>query len=147
MLDAMTRRAFLAVAGLPFLPPAIAPWIRFADFRRDLLAVTLAHEWREEEKNVHVSIPPDLLRRVEEAARSEHITVDEWLRQAVEFHLSQWRSRQRQRRDPQPERIDDDNPEITAEELRQARPAAEVLPHFIGQKATDELLRPKKRRG
>jgi uncharacterized protein (DUF4415 family) len=42
---------------------------------------------------------------------------------------------------PNPERIDDDNPELTREELRKARPAAEVLPEHIGQKATDELLR------
>ncbi len=41
---------------------------------------------------------------------------------------------------PDPERIDEDNPEITREELRRARPAAEVLPKFIGQKATEELL-------
>src|SRR6202021_3215071 len=42
---------------------------------------------------------------------------------------------------PDPERIDDDNPELTAEELAKARPAAEVLPELIGQKATDELMR------
>jgi uncharacterized protein (DUF4415 family) len=41
---------------------------------------------------------------------------------------------------PTPQRIDDDNPELTREELRRARPAAEVLPKYIGQKATDELL-------
>ena len=38
-------------------------------------------------------------------------------------------------------RPDDDNPEITAEELRRARPAAQVLPELIGQKATDEVTR------
>lgn len=42
---------------------------------------------------------------------------------------------------PDPERIDDENPELTREELRRARPAAEVLPEFIGEKATEELLR------
>jgi uncharacterized protein (DUF4415 family) len=42
---------------------------------------------------------------------------------------------------PDPELIDEENPEVTREELRRARPAAEVLPKFIGQKATDELLR------
>lgn len=41
---------------------------------------------------------------------------------------------------PDPELIDKENPAITREELRRARPAAEVLPQFIGQKATDELL-------
>jgi uncharacterized protein (DUF4415 family) len=38
-------------------------------------------------------------------------------------------------------RPDDENPEWTAEDFARARPASEVLPHFIGQKATDELLR------
>jgi uncharacterized protein (DUF4415 family) len=42
---------------------------------------------------------------------------------------------------PNPELIDDDNPEITPEELRRARPAAEVLPELIGEKAAQELLR------
>ncbi|MGH9652376.1 MAG: BrnA antitoxin family protein [Bryobacteraceae bacterium] len=44
------------------------------------------------------------------------------------------------RKKPDPELIDDENPKITQEELRRARPAAEVLPKYIGQKATDELL-------
>lgn len=39
-----------------------------------------------------------------------------------------------------PERIDDDNPEWTAEDMAKARPAAEVLPPLIGQKATDERM-------
>jgi hypothetical protein len=47
---------------------------------------------------------------------------------------------------PDPERIDDENPELTREELRRARPAAEVLPELIGQKAADELLRRSKGR-
>jgi uncharacterized protein (DUF4415 family) len=42
---------------------------------------------------------------------------------------------------PDAERIDDDNPEVTREELRRARPASEVLPRYINQKATDEILR------
>ena len=42
---------------------------------------------------------------------------------------------------PNPELIDDDNPEVTAEELRRARPAAEVLPELIGEKAALEMLR------
>ncbi len=40
-----------------------------------------------------------------------------------------------------PERIDEDNPELTREELQRARPAAEVLPGLIGVKAAEELLR------
>lgn len=40
-----------------------------------------------------------------------------------------------------PERTDDDNPELTLEELQRARPAAEVLPELIGQEATDALMR------
>jgi hypothetical protein len=38
---------------------------------------------------------------------------------------------------------DDDNPEWTDEMFAQARPAAEVLPRYIGQAATDELVRQK----
>lgn len=38
-------------------------------------------------------------------------------------------------------RPDDDNPEWTAEDFAQARPAAEMLPPFIGEKATQELVR------
>jgi uncharacterized protein (DUF4415 family) len=36
---------------------------------------------------------------------------------------------------------DDDNPEWTEEMLSRARPAAEVLPQYIGQAATDFLIR------
>jgi len=43
-------------------------------------------------------------------------------------------------RRPDPELLDEDNPEITPEEMASARPAAEVLPKFIGQKTTDELM-------
>lgn len=39
-----------------------------------------------------------------------------------------------------PERVDTVNPAITVEELRRARPAREVLPQYIGQKATTALL-------
>ena len=42
---------------------------------------------------------------------------------------------------PDPELIDDENPEWTAEDMKRARPAAEVLPELIGQKAADELMR------
>lgn len=38
-------------------------------------------------------------------------------------------------------RPDDDNPEWTGEDFARARPAAEVLPEFIGQKSTQELIR------
>lgn len=43
--------------------------------------------------------------------------------------------------DDRASRPDDDNPEWTEEDFRKARPAAEVLPQFIGEKATQELLR------
>ena len=42
---------------------------------------------------------------------------------------------------PNPELLDDDNPEWTREDFARARPASEVLPGLIGQKATDELMR------
>jgi uncharacterized protein (DUF4415 family) len=38
-------------------------------------------------------------------------------------------------------RSDDDNPEWTKEDFARARPAAEVLPEFIGKNATEELVR------
>lgn len=38
-------------------------------------------------------------------------------------------------------RPDEDAPEWTLKEMRQARPAAEVLPKFIGEQATQELMR------
>lgn len=38
-------------------------------------------------------------------------------------------------------RPDDENPEWSAEDFAAARPASELLPQFIGQKATDELMR------
>jgi uncharacterized protein (DUF4415 family) len=38
-------------------------------------------------------------------------------------------------------RSDDDNPERTKEDFARARPAAEVLPEFIGKNATRELMR------
>lgn len=42
---------------------------------------------------------------------------------------------------PNAQRIDDDNPELTREELQRAMPAVEVLPSLIGEKATNELMR------
>ena len=44
------------------------------------------------------------------------------------------------KKNPDSERPDEDNPEWTREDMAKARPAAEVLPKYIGQKATDELL-------
>jgi uncharacterized protein (DUF4415 family) len=38
-------------------------------------------------------------------------------------------------------RPDDDNPEWTKEDFAKARPAADVLPRFVGEKATQELMR------
>jgi uncharacterized protein (DUF4415 family) len=46
----------------------------------------------------------------------------------------------RQKPDPA-EMPDEENPEWTDETFARARPAAEVLPRYIGQAATDELLR------
>jgi uncharacterized protein (DUF4415 family) len=38
-------------------------------------------------------------------------------------------------------RPDDDNPEWTKDDFARARPAPEALPEFIGEKATEELMR------
>jgi uncharacterized protein (DUF4415 family) len=46
------------------------------------------------------------------------------------------------KRNDRASRPSEDNPEWTAEDVARARPASEVLPKFIGQAATDELLRP-----
>jgi uncharacterized protein (DUF4415 family) len=43
--------------------------------------------------------------------------------------------------DDRASRPDDDNPEWTAADFARARPASELLPKFIGQQATDELMR------
>ncbi len=43
-----------------------------------------------------------------------------------------------------PELIDDDNPEWTAEDFANARPASEVLPELFGAKNAGDLLQPKK---
>ena len=45
------------------------------------------------------------------------------------------------KRNDRASRPDADNPEWTEEDFARARPASEVLPRFIGQAATDELLR------
>jgi uncharacterized protein (DUF4415 family) len=43
--------------------------------------------------------------------------------------------------DDRASRPDDDNPEWTKEDFGRARPAVEALPEFIGEKATQELIR------
>jgi hypothetical protein len=42
----------------------------------------------EPEKNLHATIPPALLAEVEKAARAEHITLDELVRDAMERRLN-----------------------------------------------------------
>lgn len=46
---------------------------------------------------------------------------------------------------PNPELIDDDNPEWTAEMFAQARPAREMLPKIFGKKVAAEMLKPRGR--
>ena len=46
---------------------------------------------------------------------------------------------------PNPELIDDDNPEWTAREIARARPAGEVLPRLFGAKAAKAMLKPRGR--
>lgn len=43
-----------------------------------------------------------------------------------------------------PELIDDDNPEWTADDFANARPASEVLPNLFGAEIAAEFLQPKK---
>jgi uncharacterized protein (DUF4415 family) len=52
----------------------------------------------------------------------------------------------RKTRDDRAWRPGKDNPEWTPEDFAEARPAAEVLPGFIGKKATQELMRPSRGR-
>lgn len=49
------------------------------------------------------------------------------------------------KRKPNPELIDDENPEWTAADFKRARPAAEVLPKLIGKRAAAQLLKPRGR--
>jgi uncharacterized protein (DUF4415 family) len=37
-------------------------------------------------------------------------------------------------------RPDEENPEVTAKEFARAKPASEILPRFIGEKATEALM-------
>jgi uncharacterized protein (DUF4415 family) len=46
---------------------------------------------------------------------------------------------------PNPELIDDENPEWTAEDFAKARPASEVLPKIFGNKVAQEMLKPRGR--
>jgi len=46
---------------------------------------------------------------------------------------------------PDPELIDDENPEWTDEMFARSRPASEVLPEILGPEAAAELLKPRGR--
>lgn len=47
---------------------------------------------------------------------------------------------------PNPERMDEDAPEATAEWFAKARPASEVLPDLLGSATAGEMLKPKRGR-
>jgi uncharacterized protein (DUF4415 family) len=49
------------------------------------------------------------------------------------------------KRKPDPELVDSENPEWTAEDFQRARPAAEVLPELVGHQLAAELLKPRGR--
>lgn len=49
-------------------------------------------------------------------------------------------------RKPNPELVDDDAPEATNEWFERARPAKDVLPGLLGDKAAAELVKPKRGR-
>lgn len=46
---------------------------------------------------------------------------------------------------PNPELLEDENPEWTAEDFARARPASEVLPQLFGEKVAKEMLKPRGR--
>ena len=48
-------------------------------------------------------------------------------------------------RRPNPELIDEDNPEWTAQEIARARPASEVLPKLFSASASKVMLKPRGR--
>jgi len=50
------------------------------------------------------------------------------------------------RRKPNPERIATDSPEATAAWFEKARPASEVLPKLVGERAARDLLKPRRGR-
>jgi len=49
------------------------------------------------------------------------------------------------RKKPNPELLDDENPQWSAEDVANARPASEVLPHIFGQRVAKEMLKPRGR--
>lgn len=49
-------------------------------------------------------------------------------------------------RKPDPELVDDENPEWTAKDFREAKPAAEVLPALFGEEVAARMLQPKRGR-
>jgi uncharacterized protein (DUF4415 family) len=42
---------------------------------------------------------------------------------------------------PNPELVDDENPEWTEADFQKAKPARDVLPEIVGRKTADEMLR------
>lgn len=46
---------------------------------------------------------------------------------------------------PNPELLDEENPEWTAEDFARARPASDVLPQIFGEKVAKEMLKPRGR--
>ena len=46
---------------------------------------------------------------------------------------------------PNPDLLDDENPEWTAEDFAKARPAGEMLPQLFGEEAARKMLKPRGR--
>ena len=46
---------------------------------------------------------------------------------------------------PNPELLDDENPEWTMEDFAKARPASEMLPQLFGEEAAKKMLKPRGR--
>ena len=46
---------------------------------------------------------------------------------------------------PNPELLDDENPEWTGEDFSKARPASEMLPHLFGETVAKKMLKPRGR--
>ena len=46
---------------------------------------------------------------------------------------------------PNPDLLDDENPEWTAEDFAKARPAGEMLPQLFGEEAAKKMLKPRGR--
>ena len=49
------------------------------------------------------------------------------------------------RKKPNPELLDDENPQWSAEDVANARPANEVLPHIFGESIAKKMLKPRGR--